>query len=160
MCAFLENLSRKFKCNLNLTRITGTLHADQYTFLIAYRWTIYRMRIVSDKQRENKNPRFKFRYVFLRKSCRLWDNLENIVRLDRPPKAIRCVRFACWIPKAKNIHSEYVILIAFYTTTMVTRKRMRVNVVVHCLFCSYTAKRKSVPLNIDRKVLLTSFIPF
>jgi len=26
---------------------------------------------------------------------------------------IRCKRFACWIPKAKNTHSEYVILIAF-----------------------------------------------
>jgi len=26
---------------------------------------------------------------------------------------IRCRRFACWIPKAKNTHSEYVILIAF-----------------------------------------------
>ena len=26
---------------------------------------------------------------------------------------IRCVHIACWIPKATNTHSEYVILIAF-----------------------------------------------
>jgi len=38
---------------------------------------------------------------------------KNIVQPDRPPKVIWCVRFASWIPKAKNIHSEYVILIAF-----------------------------------------------
>jgi len=28
-------------------------------------------------------------------------------------KIIRIIRFACWIPKATNTHSEYVILIAF-----------------------------------------------
>ena len=26
---------------------------------------------------------------------------------------ILCMRFACWIPKATNAHSEYAILIAF-----------------------------------------------
>ena len=26
---------------------------------------------------------------------------------------VLCMRIACWIPKAKNTHSEYVILIAF-----------------------------------------------
>jgi len=31
---FFKNLLRKFKCRLNLTRITGTLHEDQYTFII------------------------------------------------------------------------------------------------------------------------------
>ena len=34
---FLENLSRKCKFHSNLTRITGTLHEDRYTFLIASR---------------------------------------------------------------------------------------------------------------------------
>jgi len=29
-------------------------------------------------------------------------------------KIIRHMRLACWIPKATNIHSEYVILIALY----------------------------------------------
>ena len=44
--AFFENLWRKFKFYLNLTRITGTLHEDQYTFLIICRWFILRMRNV------------------------------------------------------------------------------------------------------------------
>jgi len=34
---FFENLSRKFKFHYNLTKITGTLHEDQYTFLIISR---------------------------------------------------------------------------------------------------------------------------
>ena len=46
---FLENLSRKFKSHYNLTTITGTLHADRYTFLIISRSILLRMRNVSDK---------------------------------------------------------------------------------------------------------------
>ena len=36
------------------------------------------------------------------------------------------MRIACWIPKATNTHSEYVILIAFSTVTVVTRTRLNV----------------------------------
>jgi hypothetical protein len=38
---------------------------------------------------------------------------KNIVEPDRPQMAIRRMRFACWITKATDTHSEYVILIAF-----------------------------------------------
>jgi len=33
---------------------------------------------------------------------------------DRPQITAWRTRIACWIPKAKNIHSEYVILTAFH----------------------------------------------
>ena len=36
-----------------------------------------------------------------------------IVQPDRPRMIIWRMRIACWIPKATNTHSEYVILIAF-----------------------------------------------
>ena len=36
-----------------------------------------------------------------------------IVQRDRPQMAIWRMRVACWIPKATNTHSEYVILTAF-----------------------------------------------
>ena len=56
---FFENLSRKFKFIYNLTRITGTLHEDRYTFLITSRSILLRMRNVSDENfRENQNPHF------------------------------------------------------------------------------------------------------
>jgi hypothetical protein len=38
---------------------------------------------------------------------------KNTVEPDRPQTAVWRMRFACWIPKATNTHSEYVILIAF-----------------------------------------------
>jgi len=56
------------------------------------------------------------------KSCRLWDNVENVVESDRPSMKIRCMLLSCWINKARkhthththtHTHSEYLILIAF-----------------------------------------------
>jgi len=42
-----------------MTSITGTLHEDQYTFLIISRSVLLRMRNVSDKScRENQNTLF------------------------------------------------------------------------------------------------------
>ena len=36
---------------------------------------------------------------------------KNIVRPDMPQMTIRYMRIACWIPKATNTYSEYVILV-------------------------------------------------
>ena len=36
-----------------------------------------------------------------------------MVQSDRPLLTIWCMRIACWITKATNTHSQYVILIAF-----------------------------------------------
>jgi len=38
---------------------------------------------------------------------------KNIVEPERPQMTIWHMSMACWIPEAKNTHSEYVILIAF-----------------------------------------------
>jgi len=38
---------------------------------------------------------------------------KNIVETDRPQVTIWRMRIACWITKATNTRSEYVILIAF-----------------------------------------------
>jgi len=38
---------------------------------------------------------------------------ENIVELGRPHMTILRIRIACWIPKATNTHSQYVIIIAY-----------------------------------------------
>jgi hypothetical protein len=39
--------------------------------------------------------------------------LENTVEPHRPKRTTWRMRIACWAPKAKNTHSQYVILIAF-----------------------------------------------
>ena len=38
---------------------------------------------------------------------------KNSVEPNRPQMTIRRMHFACWIPKATNTQSEYLILIAF-----------------------------------------------
>jgi hypothetical protein len=45
----------------------------------------------------------------------VYDNVEIFgrVRQTTDDNIIRRMRFACWITKATNTHSEYVILIAF-----------------------------------------------
>jgi hypothetical protein len=45
---FFENLSKKIEFPYNMTRKTGTLHEDQYTFMITAR-SVLIMRNVSDK---------------------------------------------------------------------------------------------------------------
>ena len=55
----------------------GTLHGNQYTFLIKSRSVLLRMRNVSDKScRENRNTRFVFNNRFP-KSYLLWANVET-----------------------------------------------------------------------------------
>jgi hypothetical protein len=47
----------------------------------------------------------------------------GIARQATDDNAIGCIRFVCWLTKATDTSSKYVILIAFSATTMVTRRR-------------------------------------
>jgi len=38
---------------------------------------------------------------------------KNIVEPEKPQMTIWRTRFACWVPKATNTYTEYVILLAF-----------------------------------------------
>jgi len=46
----------------------------------------------------------------------------------------RRTRIACWITKATDTHSEYVILIAFHGK-MIMRKSFNVTFYIHCPSC-------------------------
>jgi hypothetical protein len=35
---------------------------------------------------------------------------ENMVEPDRPQMTVRPMRIACWIPRATDTHSEYIVL--------------------------------------------------
>jgi hypothetical protein len=68
------------------------------------------MRNISNKScRGKQNAHFAYSNFFPRKSYRLLDNVGGKKRYGQTGH----MRFTCWIPKATNIHSEYVILIAF-----------------------------------------------
>jgi len=54
-----------------------------------------------------------FKNFFLSENRAVYEILrKNIVKRDGQEKIIR-MRFACWIPKATDTHSEYVILSVF-----------------------------------------------
>jgi hypothetical protein len=64
ICIFLENLSRKFKFDLNLVRLLGTLHEDLCIFMIR-RCISLKMRNISDVScRQNQNTHFMFNNFF------------------------------------------------------------------------------------------------
>jgi hypothetical protein len=112
---FFENLLRKFKFHQNMTRITGALHEGLCAFMIISDWILPRMRNISDKScKENQNTCLCL-VTFPCKSCRLWDNMEKYgtTRQATDDNITRRMRFACWITKATDTHSEYIILTAF-----------------------------------------------
>jgi len=60
-----------------MTRLTGTLHEDQYTSCVISRSAFRRMRNISEKCcRENQDTYFVFKNFFFRKSCHLWHIVE------------------------------------------------------------------------------------
>ena len=91
------------------------------------------MRNTSDRTcRENQNTYFIFNnFFFFRKSYRLCDNVEKCGRARQATddNIIRSMRFACWINKATNKHSEYVIPIDFPPQQWLRERSVVLNVI-------------------------------
>ena len=106
------NLSTIFQFHYTRTRITVTLHEDQYTFLIISRSVLFRIKNVSDKSNtETRIALFLFSIFFNRAFYEImW---KNIVERSRPQMTIWRMHISCWVPKATNTHSGCVILIVF-----------------------------------------------
>jgi hypothetical protein len=108
---FFENSSRKFKFNQNLTKITGTLHDDQYPLSIISCSVSLRMRNVSDRiWRENQRTLLCL-IIFPRKSFHLRDSVKKYgsARQVTDGNIIQCMCITCWITQATDKHSEYVV---------------------------------------------------
>jgi hypothetical protein len=103
----LETLSRKFEFRSNLTRITGTLRDDRYTFLIMPCLTILRLRNFLDKVVNKIKTRFLFSITFFNRALLeiMW---RNIVDPSRPQMTIWRMRVPCWYLILEHTHSEYV----------------------------------------------------
>jgi len=72
------------------------------------------MRNVSDENcTEIQTTHFVFSISFFENFTVYEIMWKTFVEQDRPQMAIRRMRIACWIMKATNTHSEYVILITF-----------------------------------------------
>jgi hypothetical protein len=133
--AFFDNLSRKFQFQWHLTRVTGTLHEDRCTFMRRL-LIIFAMKYISDEScRENENTHFMF-HNFYKKSCRLWDNIEQWGGAweATDDNIVLRMRFAYWITKTTHTHIRCNTYY-FSTATVVTRTLFSVTLYVHCLSC-------------------------
>jgi hypothetical protein len=73
------------------------------------------MRNVSDKScRENEKTHFMFSNFFCVENITAYEiKLKNTVVPESPQTTKWFKRFACWITRATNTHSAFVILIGF-----------------------------------------------
>jgi hypothetical protein len=117
----------------------GTLHEYLYAFIIMFRRILLRMRNISDRScRKNRNTNFMSNnFFFFRKSCRLWDSAEKCGRARQATdeNLIRRMRFACWITKSADAHSEYKMRIAFQRQKWLRERASMLRLQVHCLSC-------------------------
>ena len=79
---FFENMSRKFKFNQNLKRMTCTLHKDQQTFMIISGSVLLKIINVSDKVVETSQTiHFMFNFHPHAKILPfIWDSVETYCR--------------------------------------------------------------------------------
>ena len=91
--------TKKFKFHRNLTRITGTLHEDQYKFMIASRWILLLKRDVSDRFAEKIKKHslcsmnsFSENRAFMTQCGKIWYR-----RTDHRSQTIRRRHIACWV---------------------------------------------------------------
>jgi hypothetical protein len=80
-------------------------------------------------------------------------SLGNVEKYGRARQAIDDniiwrMRFACWITKATDIHSEYAILIAFPRQQCLRERAPSLMLYVHCLFCSFLIPVRHVNIHL------------
>ena len=93
-----------------------------HTFLNSY----WNEKLFRQNRTEYQNTILCSVTFFFRKSSRYEIMWKNIVEPNRPQMTSLRMRIACWIPKATNTHSEYVIIINFSTATIVARTQLGV----------------------------------
>ena len=96
---------------------------------------LLKMRKVSEKScRENQNTHFVFDKFFYKTRTVyeiMWQNMAGSVG-----NVILRMRFACWATNVTDPHSDYVILLIFYSNNC-NANAPEYYYYVHCLSCSY-----------------------
>jgi hypothetical protein len=94
-----------------MTRITGTLHEDVCTFIIAFRWSLLRMRNVSDKVVEKIKPHVLCSVSFseTRAICDIISAFTRQQWVCDRARIVRCVYPTCLFVK---------IIIILYTSVI------------------------------------------
>jgi hypothetical protein len=110
-----ETTVEKHNVHANLARITVTVPEDLYTVLIMPRLALLTTRNVSEEICREKQNTILYSITYFFDNPAMYEVMckKKIVQPDRPQMTIWRMRIACWIPKATDTHSEYVMLIVF-----------------------------------------------
>jgi len=96
-----------------------------------------------------KSKHILYSIIFFAKSCRLWDNVKNIVERFRPQTTKWRKRIACSITKA--IHTLRLCNThCFCTATIVATTRLNVTLYVQCFSCYYFVSDEIYSANVIR----------
>ena len=106
--------AEKIQVSLEADKNNGNFQENRNTFFITPRSVFLRMRTVSDRSCiEYRSKLFIFKNFFFFENRAVYEVMwENIVDMGRQQMTWRmCI--ACWVPKATNTLSEYIMLTAF-----------------------------------------------
>jgi len=96
-----------------LTRVKGPLHEYLYTFLISSHSVLLKIRNISDKTVEKIQTQHFVQFFSPDNRAVYEIRWKNILLLGGTRTTMWRMLIACWIRKAKNTNSQYVIIIAF-----------------------------------------------
>ena len=96
---------------------------------------LLRMSDVSDKSYTENQETFYVPWLFPENRAFYEIRPKNIVQPDRPQVLVWRMRIACWITKATNTRSEYVILIAFPRQKWLSERSSNLRLHVHYVYC-------------------------
>jgi len=110
---FFWKICRENSFHQNLTRITGTLHEDHYTFMVSCR-IILRMRNVSDRTcKASQNAHFIFCIPLPPHNRAVYEIIwKNIVERGRPQTTVWRIRLLDGWQRVQA-HTQKCVLIAF-----------------------------------------------
>jgi len=98
---FFENTSRNLKFHWNRTRITGTLHEDQYTCLSHLAHSFLEWEMFQTKVVEKIKIHILCSVTFFGNRAVYEKMWKSIVERGKPRMTIWCTRIACWIPASQ-----------------------------------------------------------
>ena len=132
--AIFRKSVEKIQVSLKSDRKTDTLHVDRHMYIYDHIPLIssYNEKLSDKSYRLNHNSHITSVTFFLIIAVDdiMW---KNIVEPDKPQMTVWRMIITSWITKATNTHVGFVIIIAFFTATMVAWTYLNVTLYVHCL---------------------------
>jgi len=116
---FVMSVRPQGTARVPIDRFSRNLKFDYFskicTFMIMFCVIPVGMRNISEKGcKENQNTHITFNNSPPPENRAVYEIMwKNMAELDRPHTTLRRMRLACWLFKATDIPSKYVILIAF-----------------------------------------------